>query len=46
MEGALHASACGEASLEDLLDQTADDEEEGGNSLYLCMFSLTLTFII
>jgi hypothetical protein len=32
--------------MKDLLDKAADADEEGGNSLYLCMFSLTLTFII
>jgi hypothetical protein len=46
LEGLLDAPADEEASLEDLLYQTADDDEEGGDSLYLCMPSLTLTFFI
>ena len=46
LEFLLHATGDGEASMEDLLDQVTDHDEEGGNSLYLCMFSLTLTFII
>ena len=44
MEGALDATAEEEASLEDLLDHAAVDDEEGVDSLYLCMPSLTLTF--
>jgi hypothetical protein len=32
----------GEASLEDLLDQAVDYDEEGVDSLYLCISSLTL----
>ena len=47
MEDLLHATADGEAILEDLLDQAANgDEEEGDDSWYLCNSSLTLTLII
>ena len=45
LKGALGATADEEASLKDLLDQATVDDEEGVDSLYLCMPSLTLTFI-
>ena len=45
MEGVLDATVDEVAILEeDLLDQAVDDDEEGVDSLYLCMPSLTLTF--
>jgi hypothetical protein len=44
LEGVLDATADEVAILEDLLDQAAVDDEEGVDSLYLCMPSLPLTF--
>jgi hypothetical protein len=45
LEGVLDATADEVAFLEeDLLDQAVDDDEEGVDSLYLSMPSLTLTF--
>ena len=45
LEGVLDATADEVAILEeDLLDQAVDDDEEGVDSLYLCMPSLNLTF--
>ena len=46
LEGVLDATADEVATLEDLFDQAVDDDQEGVDSLYLCMSSLTLTFII
>ena len=47
LEGVLDATVDKVAILEeDLLDQAVDDDEEEIDSLYLCMSSLTLTFII